>query len=291
MAGKKSKNIVVWVQSIYNLLEHCTEGKIVPSTCKTARIIKEESEAFTQSHSDKFSDAESQLLNELQNYLFYFDGDMSEPKTKMRAKEALYKLHPLVKWLEKHGALKVDYKSSNEENWFLIQSMKWMEDLLNALKEVINSDDWDRWTKRISQRKKDANRNRIPINKKVKEYLEDRQAFFNEPSFQAFTDKLGEEYDIRSTTYLQRLELRIEKLEKRVVENEKILVALQDSGILNDTLKALIEHDVKIKANQRYRVGKMEPVQDGLDRVVRKLKPVEDGADFLMVNLDKKKKK
>ena len=80
-------------------------------------------------------------------------------------------------------------------------------------------------------------------------------------------------------------------MEKRVVENEKILVALQDSGILNDTLEALIEHDVKIKANQRYRVGKMEPVQDGLDRVVRKLKPVEDGADFLMVNLDKKKKK
>lgn len=291
MAGKKSKNIVVWVQSIDNLLEHCTEGKTVPSTCKTARIIKEESEAFTQSHSDKFSDAESQLLNELQNYLFYFDGDMSESKTKMRAKEALHKLHPLVKWLEEHGALKVDYKNSNEENWFLIQSMKWMEDLLNALKEVINSDDWDRWTKRISQRKKDANRNRIPINKKVKEYLEDRQAFFNEPSFQAFTDKLGEEYDICSVSDLERQRSLVQKLEKHVVENEKILVALQDSGILNDTLKALIEHDVKIKANQRYRVGKMEPVQDGVDRVVSELKPVADGADIIMVDLDKRQKK
>lgn len=291
MAGKKSKNIVVWVQSIDNLLEHCTEGKTVPSTCKTARIIKEESEAFTQSHSDKFSDAEFQLLNELQNYLFYFDGDMSESKTKMRAKEALHKLHPLVKWLEEHGALKVDYKNSNEENWFLIKLMKWIEDLLNALKEVINSDDWDRWTKRISQRKKDANRNRIPINKQVKEYLEDRQAFFNEPSFQAFTDKLGEEYDICSVSDLERQRSLVQKLEKHVVENEKILAALQGSGILNDTLKALIEHDVKIKAKQKYRVGKMEPVQDGVDRVVSKLKPVEDGADIITVDLEKRQKK
>lgn len=291
MAGKRSKDIDVWILHIENLLAHCSEGKEVPHTCKVSINVSEETKAFIDEHSNKFGEQESQLFTQLQHYLSYFDGDNSESKPKMRAKQALNMLHPLVKWLEKHGALELDIKNGNKENLVLIKSMKWMEDLLNALKEVINSDDWDRWTKRISQRKKDANRNRIPIDKKVKEYLEKKQVSFAEPSFQAFTDKLGKEYDIRSTTYLQRLELRIEKLEKRVVENEKILVALQDSGILNDTLKALIEHDVKIKANQRYREGKMEPVQDGLDRVVRKLKPVEDGADFLMINLDKRQNK
>jgi hypothetical protein len=291
MAGKRSKDIDVWIQYIGNLLAHCSEGKTVPSACRTAQKIKEELEAFSQTYSDGFSEIESQLFSELQNYLFYFDGDVSESKKEMSAKQALEMLHPLVKLLEEHGALKVDIKNSNEANLVLIKSMKWIEDLLNALKEVIISDDWDKWTKRISQRKKDANRNRIPINKDVKEYLEEKQVSFEEPSFQSFTDKLGKEYDVFSSTYLEQLELRIENLEKQIASNQKILTVLEDSGNFSDALKALIAHDVKVKANQKYRIGKMKPVQDGVDHVVSKLTPVEDESDFILVDLDSKRKK
>ena len=125
----------------------------------------------------------------------------------------------------------------------------------------------------------------------MKEYLEDRQAFFDEPSLQAFTDKLGEEYDICSVIDLERQRSLIEKLEQQVTGNEKVLKVLEKHGVLDDTIKQLIAHDVKIKLGQKYRIGKMKPVQDGVDRVVSKLKPVKDKADFLLVDLDSKRKK
>ncbi|GAC13752.1 hypothetical protein [Aliiglaciecola lipolytica] len=291
MAGKRSKDIDVWILHIENLLAHCSEGKEVPPTCKVSINVNEETNAFIDEHSSKFGEQESQLFIQLQDYLSYFDGDISGSKPKIRAKQALNRLHPLVKWLEEHGALKVDIRNSNEETPMLIKSMEWIEALLNALKEVIDKDDWDRWTKRISQKKKDAKRDRIPINKKVKEYLEDRQAFFDEPSLQAFTDKLGEKYDICSVSDLERQRSLVEKLEKQIASNQKILTVLEDSGNFYDALKALIAHDVKVKANQKYRIGKMKPVQDGVDHVVSKLTPVEDESDFILVDLDSKREK
>ena len=77
----------------------------------------------------------------------------------------------------------------------------------------------------------------------------------------------------------------------QITSNEKILGVLEENGVLNDTIKELFLHDVKIKLGRKYRIDKMKPVQDGVDWVVSKLIPVEKGADFLIVDLDRDRKK
>jgi hypothetical protein len=60
---------------------------------------------------------------------------------------------------------------------------------------------------------------------------------------------------------------------------------LKDLGILDETTKRLLENGIKIQKGQSYKLGKYQPVEDGVDRFVKSLESVTDDVDHIVVDL------
>ena len=271
MSGKRSKNSEYWYKNGDNLTKHCGEGYRVFVNNSVVQDIQKKVQSWLATP-NKLNDFEKSKYKALSDYLLSFDDDKCE-KT---AKDAAETLLPI---------LKVAYE--NEESSTLTTLVT---KLLNELRNRFESNDWDAWVKRVSQKEKDSKRTRVTIEREVMDFLDERQAFFGEKTRQSFLDKLGDEYEICSASEVRKMNFMIRSLKKSRTHYRNILKELEELGMLDSTTRLLLVNGIKVQKGQKYVIGETPPVEDGKDKVVKQLKPIEDGADKLVVPSNRLKK-
>jgi hypothetical protein len=272
MSGKRSKNSDYWYKNGDNLLKHCGKGHRVFVNNPVAQDIKKEVQS-SLAILNKLNDFEKSKYKALSDYLLSFDDDKCE-KT---AKDAAETLLPILK-------AAYENEPSSRLTTFVTK-------LLNELRNRFESNDWDAWVKRVSQKEKDSKRTRVTIEREVMDFLDERQAFFGEKTRQSFLDKLGDEYEICSASEVRKMNFMIRSLKKSRTHYRNILNELEELGMLDSTTRLLLVNGIKVQKGQKYELGETTPVEDGKDKIVKQLKPIENGVDKSSISSKRLKKK